>query len=234
MSFDPAAFMDDFRTEAGEHLRALDRHLLALERDPSDSQLIRQMFLSAHTIKGGAAMLEVADVRELAHALEDVLAQLRQSPRRLDPSTADLLFAAVDGLRALVDRATPGGAAQPSTKLVVALRERARQLADPPPTPAPRNGLPRALAMAGAASYQLVVTGLQNRGVDGLELLVALRDRAVPVIVTTSNDDPEKRRSATELGAFAFLAKGSLSDMTLATAARDALRTTHVDGGADT
>src|SRR5205807_1801865 len=96
MSFDPAAFMDDFRTEAGEHLRALDRHLLALERDPSDSQLIRQMFLSAHTIKGGAAMLEVADVRELAHALEDVLAQLRQSPRRLDPSTADLLFAAVD------------------------------------------------------------------------------------------------------------------------------------------
>jgi CheY-like chemotaxis protein len=81
-----------------------------------------------------------------------------------------------------------------------------------------------ALELVRATAYRLVVTGLQNRGVDGLGLLLAVRDRGVPVIVTSSNDDPEPRRQAAELGAYAFLAKGSLDDSQLAATAGDVLR----------
>src|SRR5918997_1100450 len=128
--------MDDFRTEAAEHIRALDSQLLALERDPSDPGPIREMFLSAHTIKGGAAMLGLADVRELAHAMEDVLADLRDGHRPLDPDTADALFAALDALRDLVGRALPGNVVPSDavTSLVTALRGRAR------PSPAGKAG----------------------------------------------------------------------------------------------
>src|SRR3954463_15279688 len=105
-----AAYLDEVRAEAAEHLRALDTLLLQLERDPGDPRAVREMFLSAHTIKGGAAMLELASVRELAHALEDVLGVLRDQPEGFDSALADLLFRALDALRALLEHATPGGA----------------------------------------------------------------------------------------------------------------------------
>jgi chemotaxis protein histidine kinase CheA len=256
VSFDPAVFVDEFRAEAAEHLRKLDQQVLALERDPDDPQPIRQMFLSAHTIKGGAAMLELTGVRELAHALEDVLAQLRDTSRRLDATTADLLLRAVDALRGLVDRATPRAELEPSTaELARALRLRAGELSAVPARPAvpdPPRALvvddsatvrlletmvltevgfqvdavgdgQQALELLRATAYRLMVAGLQNRGVDGLALLLAARDEGVPVILTSSNDDPEPRRQAAELGAYAFLAKGSLDDRRLAATAGDVL-----------
>lgn len=105
---DPLEFLDDFRAEANEHLRALDALLLQLERDPWDPQRIREMFLSAHTIKGGAAMLGLTATRDLAHAMEDVLAYLRDQREPLDGPTADLLFRALDMLGTLIDTAEPG------------------------------------------------------------------------------------------------------------------------------
>ena len=126
MSFDPGAFMEEFRSEATEHLQTLDGQLLQLERDPSDPRPIREMFLSAHTIKGGAAMLGLTDVRDLAHAMEDVLASLRDERQPLDPETADLLFRTLDMIRELVGQATPGITVPDPmrTSLAAALRQR--------------------------------------------------------------------------------------------------------------
>jgi len=39
--------------------------LLRLERDPGDTQPVRAMFLAAHSIKGGAAMLGLVELREV-------------------------------------------------------------------------------------------------------------------------------------------------------------------------
>src|SRR5204862_2829922 len=105
VGMDATAFLDEFQAEAGEHLRALDMRLLELERDPAGQQPVREMFLSAHTLKGGAAMLGLDGVRELAHAMEDVLAFLRDQRRPLDAATADLLFRVVDRLRELTESA---------------------------------------------------------------------------------------------------------------------------------
>ena len=127
MSIDITAFLDDFRAEAVDHLHDLDALLLALERDPADTSRIREMFLAAHTIKGGAAMLGLSDVHEVAHAMEDVLSRLRDENRALDSGTADLMFAALDRLRDLVGVAVPGSATPDPERasLVAALRARA-------------------------------------------------------------------------------------------------------------
>jgi CheY-like chemotaxis protein/HPt (histidine-containing phosphotransfer) domain-containing protein len=105
---DPWAYLDEFRTEAAEHLRALDAQLLRLESAPADPQPVRQMLLSAHTIKGGAAMLGLGAVKRLAHAVEDVLVHLRDTGTPLNSTTADRLFPALDLLRELAAVATPG------------------------------------------------------------------------------------------------------------------------------
>ncbi len=136
---DMMEFLDEFRAEAGEHLRALDAQLLQLERDPADSAPIREMFLSAHTIKGGAAMMELEGVRGLAHAMEDVLGTLRDGRQPFDRETADLLFRTLDLLRELVERSLPGeepadGAVQ---EMMAALRGRIGKDAAAPPAGAP-------------------------------------------------------------------------------------------------
>jgi CheY-like chemotaxis protein/HPt (histidine-containing phosphotransfer) domain-containing protein len=123
MGLDLLAFLDEFRIEAAEHLRALDAQLLVLERDPSDPAPVRAMFLAAHSLKGAGAMMDIADVGALAHAVEDVLARLRDGRQRLDQPTADRLFQAIDLLGERVARALPGAAPvdAPITEMIAAL-----------------------------------------------------------------------------------------------------------------
>ena len=99
-------FLSEFQLEAGEKLDLIASQLLKLERDVTNPQPVREMFLAAHTIKGGAAMLRLTDIEALAHAVEDLLSAFRDQTRVLDGATADVLFQALDRLRALVNSAT--------------------------------------------------------------------------------------------------------------------------------
>ena len=74
---DLTEFLSEFQLEAGEKLDTIASQLLRLERDATNPQPVREMFLAAHTIKGGAAMLRLTDVEALAHALEEVLSSFR-------------------------------------------------------------------------------------------------------------------------------------------------------------
>jgi chemotaxis protein histidine kinase CheA len=102
VQIEPLAFLAEFRAEVTEHLNALEEQLLRLERNPGDPEPLRAMFLAAHSMKGGAAMLGLVEIRELSHALEDVLGVLRDHRRSLDAGTADVVLRAVDRIRVLL------------------------------------------------------------------------------------------------------------------------------------
>lgn len=53
--------------EAGEHIQNLNKGLLSLEKDPSDSSLIDELFRAAHTLKGSAAMMGYQGISDVAH-----------------------------------------------------------------------------------------------------------------------------------------------------------------------
>jgi CheY-like chemotaxis protein len=82
----------------------------------------------------------------------------------------------------------------------------------------------QALAEALATPYDLLVTSVETPGLGGLELVTALRAttarRGLPVILTSSTEEPEHQRRAAALGVVAYLPKGSLSDTRLAATAR--------------
>src|SRR5207244_3405341 len=103
---DLTEFLGEFQLEAGEKLDLMASQLLRLERDVTNPMPVRELFLAAHTIKGGAAMLRLTDVQVLAHAVEDLLSSFRDLDRALDQPTADLLFQAIDRLRALIATAS--------------------------------------------------------------------------------------------------------------------------------
>jgi chemotaxis protein histidine kinase CheA len=173
MGLDLSAFLDDFRIEATEHLRTLDAQLLLLEKDPADLAPVRAMFLAAHSLKGAGAMMDLADVEALAHAIEDVLSRLREGQQRLDGPTADALFRAFDLLGERVGRGLPGEAPVDSpiealvAQLAAADGTMPIAVASPPPiAPSdPASAPPRALVVEDSATVRLLhATILERNG----------------------------------------------------------------------
>jgi chemotaxis protein histidine kinase CheA len=130
-----AAFLEEFKAESFEHLEKLGSGLLALERTPGDADLIRKLFLSAHTIKGGASMLELKALKTVTHAFEDVLSQLREGRETADAATITLLLNTTDEIHALVEHnPTQESLSANLEGLVERLRARARGEAIAAPT----------------------------------------------------------------------------------------------------
>jgi two-component system chemotaxis sensor kinase CheA len=94
-------FLAIFQDEASERLDNMVDALLALEAGQGGEEAIASLFRDAHTIKGAAGMLGLDDVRALAHAVEDILATIRDEGT-FPPELAAPLLRATDALRARV------------------------------------------------------------------------------------------------------------------------------------
>jgi two-component system, chemotaxis family, sensor kinase CheA len=102
-----------FKTESEEHLRLLEEGLLRLEGNPTDRKTLEEVFRGAHSLKGGAAMLGLRSIEQLAHGFEDVLNAARQGKVVLASGEIDRLCKQLDTMRRFVDEAvsdTPGDA----------------------------------------------------------------------------------------------------------------------------
>jgi two-component system chemotaxis sensor kinase CheA len=99
-----------FAEEAEQRLGNLATELLALEESGSgsDAELIASIFRDAHTLKGGAAVVGLEEVGTVAHAMEDLLEELRAGERIATPALIDVLLAAVDGLQAMLPEVLAG------------------------------------------------------------------------------------------------------------------------------
>jgi two-component system chemotaxis sensor kinase CheA len=99
-----ADILNEFLTESNEHLLTVEDDVLALERSGAvlDEETVNRLFRSVHTVKGGAGFLNMVKVKDLAHALENVVGAIRG--RTLVPGTkvSEVLLTGVDKLRGLL------------------------------------------------------------------------------------------------------------------------------------
>jgi chemotaxis protein histidine kinase CheA len=88
--------IDFFLIEANEHLEFINDGLLTLEKHQDDLDLVDKIFRAVHGIKGSAGMLGFSTISQLAHRIEDLLANMRD--RKLDVSEPmiDFLFQSLD------------------------------------------------------------------------------------------------------------------------------------------
>lgn len=110
---DLTPFLNQFREETVEHVRALTAGLLAIEAASDDlvrRQQLDRIFRAMHSVKGTARMLGFEPIGRLAHRMESLLGELRAGRRTLDRSLADALLSGGDTLVAL---ATAAGEGQP-------------------------------------------------------------------------------------------------------------------------
>ena len=102
MSLDLSKYRIVFIEEATEHLSEMSNALLELEKDPSNSEAIDQIFRMAHGIKGMAASLEYGSITEVSHCLEDRMSLIREGGVIGSGEEAALLFRGLETLEAMV------------------------------------------------------------------------------------------------------------------------------------
>jgi two-component system chemotaxis sensor kinase CheA len=122
MAKDPFRY---FRVEARELLDGLTQGILALERGDVSPELLARLLRLAHTLKGAARVVRQAEVAEIAHAIEDVLAPRRDAGGPLPPGEVARLLTLTDDCEArlrpvFAPAKTAGGAEVPPAEPVQA------------------------------------------------------------------------------------------------------------------
>lgn len=103
-------FLDLFVAESQEHLRLLQRNLLALEQGTAGA--VDEAFRAAHTLKGLSAAMGYTAAAQYAHTLEDRLEGIRSGRVPADAAAIDHLLAAADALDSAVAAAVETGVPQ--------------------------------------------------------------------------------------------------------------------------
>ncbi len=116
--FNRSDIVDFFLVEASEHLQILNDGLLSLEENSEDLSVVDEIFRSAHTIKGSAAMLGFNVVSKLAHKMEDLLGKIRSRELDFSEAVVDLLLQSVDTLTIQVENIPKGQAEDESILLM--------------------------------------------------------------------------------------------------------------------
>lgn len=119
--------MDDeimtlFVEDSREHLADIESALMDMERGGADidEELVNKVFRAAHSIKGGAGFLNLGNVRDLAHKLENLLHLVRSREVAPDTRVINGLLAGFDRLLGLVE-AGPAGDAQDIAQMLADL-----------------------------------------------------------------------------------------------------------------
>ena len=112
-------YLDAFIRESREEITKLNNSLLALESDPSDREATDQIFRTAHTLKGNFGAMGFEDAANLAHAMEDLLDEMREGNMEVTAEVMDLIFAGVDQIEAIVGEIEDEGEASTDTSATV-------------------------------------------------------------------------------------------------------------------
>ncbi len=99
----------DFFIEAREHLESIEPNLLELEQNPSNLGLLTEIFRPMHSLKGASGFLGLNLINRLAHKAENILDELRNGSMSVTSEIMDLILAATDALRSMVDNLEESG-----------------------------------------------------------------------------------------------------------------------------
>lgn len=95
-----------FMEELEEKIQLINDNVLLLEKDGESPAVIQEIFRAAHTIKGSSAVMGYEKMSRLTHEIENLFDRLRQGTMKVTTPMVDILFEALDTLKALKDEIT--------------------------------------------------------------------------------------------------------------------------------
>ena len=101
-----AELFEQYKDEVRESIGTLDAELVAIEQDPSNSEVIFSIFRHLHSLKGSSKMFNVENIGHIAHKLEDLMQIIDQDNSILERNSqiVNLLFRGTDIFRDIINR----------------------------------------------------------------------------------------------------------------------------------
>lgn len=103
MNLDLSEYMGAYIDGSRENLDTMDKMLLNLEQNPSNLDVVEEIFRAAHTLKGMSATMGFEKIAHLTHEMETVLDKLRNEEIPVTTEVIDTIFETFDVLRTLVN-----------------------------------------------------------------------------------------------------------------------------------
>jgi two-component system chemotaxis sensor kinase CheA len=94
--------LKDFFMEANLQVDTLEQNILVLENDPGNRDSVDEIFRAAHTLKGGSATVQMTELAEFTHVVEDVLDGIRSDEVSVDTGVVDTLLESIDIIKAML------------------------------------------------------------------------------------------------------------------------------------
>ena len=101
-NMDSNTYITLFIEEAKEHIQILNDNLLKLETANENNEPLNEVFRAAHTLKGMAGTLGFEKITNIAHAMENVLDDIRNHKMEITGPAIDILLECTDAMEALV------------------------------------------------------------------------------------------------------------------------------------
>lgn len=175
MEIQDPELLKDFIEEAKEHLASIELNMITLEADPGDVGVINDIFRPFHSIKGVAGFLNLKQIHELAHEVENYLDQARSGKLFITNTAIDVVLSAVDVLKSLLMdlERPPGSPPETSPAQLKQLRERVKliqqgevEIVAAPPV----DKLGEILVERGVVAPEVVDAALEQSRVSGTRL----------------------------------------------------------------
>lgn len=100
--------LQDFYAEAELQIETLEANILVLEKDPKNPDAVDEIFRAAHTLKGGAATVQMTELAEFTHLVEDALDEIRSGSVSVGESVVDVLLNSIDIVKQMLEMRKEG------------------------------------------------------------------------------------------------------------------------------
>ena len=107
-----------FFEEAAELLEQLEGHLLSLDENPNDKEIVAAVFRAMHTIKGSSGMFGFDEISKFTHEVENTFDMVRNGSAPVTKELISLTLKARDHIRILLESKTPGEHSAESQELI--------------------------------------------------------------------------------------------------------------------
>jgi two-component system, chemotaxis family, sensor kinase CheA len=96
------ALLNDFIIEALEYIDEIELNVLNMEQNPENKDYVNAVFRPFHSIKGVAGFLNLTDIRDLAHNLENLLDKVRNDEQSVTRTLIDVVLDGADTLKTMI------------------------------------------------------------------------------------------------------------------------------------
>jgi two-component system chemotaxis sensor kinase CheA len=94
-------YLEVYLDDTEQNIEHFNYDLVSLEKSPANVELINNLFRLIHTIKGSSGMVNVSEVQDVAHAMESILAIVRDKKEAF-PDMFPLLFEGIDTINEFI------------------------------------------------------------------------------------------------------------------------------------